>query len=76
MVYSLAEILTARNIPFVFATGYAAESIEKRFEHIPVLQKPIEKDTLSRIFLRPDIAPTSRAQQNAAEAARGQTIAL
>jgi PAS domain S-box-containing protein len=51
MVYSLAEILIARNIPFVFATGYGAESIEKRFEHIPVLQKPIEKNTLSRIFV-------------------------
>jgi PAS domain S-box-containing protein len=52
MVYSLAELLTARKIPFVFATGYGAESIESRFEHIPVLQKPIEKDTLTRVFVR------------------------
>ncbi len=51
-VYSLAETLTARNIPFVFATGYSAESIESRFEHIPVLQKPIEKNMLSRVFVR------------------------
>lgn len=36
MVYSLAEILIARNIPFVFATGYRAESSEKRFEHLQV----------------------------------------
>jgi two-component sensor histidine kinase/DNA-binding response OmpR family regulator len=53
MVYSFAEMLTARRIPFVFATGYGAESIESRFEHIPVLQKPIEKDMLTRLFLRP-----------------------
>ena len=59
MVYSLAEMLTARKIPFVFATGYGAESIESRFEHIPVLQKPIEKDMLTRVFLRPDPAQAS-----------------
>ena len=56
MVYSLAEMLTARKIPFVFATGYGAESIEARFEHIPVLQKPIEKEMLTRVFVRPDMA--------------------
>ncbi len=57
-VYSLAEMLTARKIPFVFATGYGAESIESRFEHIPVLQKPIEKDMLTRVFVRSDMAQT------------------
>jgi PAS domain S-box-containing protein len=59
MVYSLAEILTARKIPFVFVTGYGVESIERRFEHIPVLQKPIEKDMLSRMFVRSEIARES-----------------
>jgi PAS domain S-box-containing protein len=56
LVYSLAETLIDRQIPFVFATGYGAESIERRFEHIPILQKPIEKDTLSRLFGTPEIA--------------------
>ena len=56
MVYSLAEILSTKNIPFVFATGYGAESIDTRFEHIPVLQKPIEKDMLHRMFLKSEIA--------------------
>ena len=55
-VYSLAEMLTSRKIPFVFATGYGAESIEARFEHIAVLQKPIEKEMLIRVFVRPDMA--------------------
>jgi PAS domain S-box-containing protein len=58
-VYSLAEILTSRKIPFVFATGYGAESIEARFEHIAVLQKPIEKEMLTRVFVRPDMAQAS-----------------
>jgi len=72
LVYSLAELLTARKIPFVFATGYGAESIETRFEHIPVLQKPIEKDMLTRVFMRP--APTSIVKEVSPE--RGQTAAM
>jgi two-component sensor histidine kinase/CheY-like chemotaxis protein len=69
MVYSLAELLTAQKIPFVFATGYGAESIESRFEHIPVLQKPIEKDMLTRMFVRSDIArPVIIADQAASRA--------
>ena len=72
MVYSLAELLTARKIPFVFATGYGAESIETRFEHIPVLQKPIEKDMLTRVFMRP--APSSIVKELSPEG--GQTAAM
>lgn len=76
MVYSLAEILIARNIPFVFATGYGAESIEKRFEHIPVLQKPIEKNTLRRIFVRSDIPQAPVPHQNAGRSERGRANAM
>lgn len=76
MVYSLAEILIARNIPFVFATGYGAESIEKRFEHIPVLQKPIEKNTLRRIFVRSDIPQAPVPHQNAGRSERGRANAI
>jgi CheY-like chemotaxis protein len=49
-VYPVAEKLTRRGIPFVFVTGYGIESIDKRFSDIPVLQKPIERETLQRIF--------------------------
>jgi PAS domain S-box-containing protein len=59
MVYSLAELLIAQKIPFVFATGYGAESIESRFDHIQVLQKPIEKDMLRRLFVQPVMAPAT-----------------
>jgi PAS domain S-box-containing protein len=50
-VYPVAEELTRRGIPFVFVTGYGIESIDKRFCDIPVLQKPIERETLQRIFM-------------------------
>ena len=51
-VYPLAELLRARNIPFVFATGYSSESIDPRFGDISVLQKPIDRQTLEACFSR------------------------
>ncbi len=41
-VYPIADMLMKRNIPFVFVTGYASETIELRYQHVPVLQKPFE----------------------------------
>jgi two-component SAPR family response regulator len=45
-VYAVADILISRNIPFIFVTGYSADSIDSRFNHVPVLQKPIEPQKL------------------------------
>jgi len=50
-IYPVAERLAARAIPFVFLTGYGAESIDPRFAHVPVLQKPIEPEALQRMFI-------------------------
>ena len=50
-IYPLAEILVERETPFVFVTGYGAESIEPRFKHVPILQKPIEEEALKRLFV-------------------------
>ena len=76
MVYSLAEMLTDRKIPFVFATGYGAESIEARFEHVPVLQKPIEKDMLTRLFVRPTAAPAVIVNEQVLSPKGGQATAM
>jgi two-component sensor histidine kinase/DNA-binding response OmpR family regulator len=51
LVYPVADELTRREVPFVFVTGYGAESIERRFAHVPVLQKPIERPMLEGVFL-------------------------
>ncbi|MBV9568367.1 MAG: response regulator, partial [Hyphomicrobiales bacterium] len=40
LVYPIAEILAARAIPFAFVTGYSEENIDRRFAHVPVMQKP------------------------------------
>jgi DNA-binding response OmpR family regulator len=49
--YPIADVLTARGVPFVFVTGYDAESVEPRFRNVPVLQKPIEREMLKRVFV-------------------------
>jgi PAS domain S-box-containing protein len=50
-VYPIADVLAARGVPFVFVTGYDADSIESRFRKIPVLQKPIEREMLKKVFV-------------------------
>src|SRR5207245_2455051 len=40
-------------VPFVFVTGYGAESIDGRFAHVPILQKPIERQVLQHLFVAP-----------------------
>jgi PAS domain S-box-containing protein len=56
-VYRVAEILSARGVPFIFVTGYDSGSVDSRFQEVPVLQKPIERQMLQKIFP----APASRA---------------
>jgi two-component SAPR family response regulator len=55
MVYPVAEILSTRGVPFVFVTGYDSENVDDRFSEIPVLQKPVEREALKRVFF-----PTAR----------------
>jgi PAS domain S-box-containing protein len=49
-IYPLAECLVRRNIPFVFVTGYGADSIDRRFSDVPVLQKPVDRELLRRVL--------------------------
>jgi DNA-binding response OmpR family regulator len=51
-IYPLAEVLADRKIPFVFVTGCSADSVDARFSHVPVLQKPIEPEALRTAILR------------------------
>jgi CheY-like chemotaxis protein len=39
-VFPVADALAARNIPFVFVTGYGASGLSPRFTGSPVLIKP------------------------------------
>jgi hypothetical protein len=40
--YPVADQLARDGIPFVFATGYEAEVIPRRFANVPRWEKPID----------------------------------
>jgi CheY-like chemotaxis protein len=46
--FPIADILRARGIPFVFATGYGATSIPEGLKAAPILQKPFTAHELER----------------------------
>ena len=50
LVYPVAELLAAREIPFAFITGYGEESLSPRYANVPVLQKPIDRRALRELF--------------------------
>ena len=65
LVYPLADILLADNVPFVFVTGYGSESIDRRYANVSVLQKPIKRDMLQSIFARPPVVATRSGAETA-----------
>jgi CheY-like chemotaxis protein len=46
----IAEILTRRKIPFIFATGYGKSGPHEDFSWAPSLQKPFEEQDLGRML--------------------------
>ena len=51
LVYPVADLLSARGVPFVFVTGYNSELVDKRFTNIPILQKPVQIVDLEQAFV-------------------------
>ena len=50
MVFDVADVLTARQVPFAFATGYDRGSIPERFASVPRLEKPIKPQQLGTLL--------------------------
>jgi PAS domain S-box-containing protein len=50
MAYPIAHLLRAQNVPFVFMTGYGAETIAAPFSEVRVFHKPLERDMLRELF--------------------------
>ena len=44
--FPIADVLRARDIPFLFATGYGLRGIEEAYRASPVLQKPFRAQEL------------------------------
>src|SRR6185312_2664481 len=68
IVYPLAELLTKQQVPFVFVTGYAPRSVDPRFTHVPILQKPVLQDDLAAILDRVLAGPQRVAEASGAAA--------
>ena len=49
-VYPVVDVLMAKGVPTAFISGYGAESVDRRFEHIPLVQKPIDRQVLLDLF--------------------------
>ncbi len=52
LVYPAADILTARNVPFVFTTGYDSAAIPQRFEAITRCEKSDSPDQVVAALVR------------------------
>jgi two-component sensor histidine kinase/DNA-binding response OmpR family regulator len=75
-IYPVAERLAARDLPFVFITGYGPESVDERFAHVPILQKPVARGALDEVLRRrlsgepgaqaPRRAPADESQERGA----------
>jgi CheY-like chemotaxis protein len=49
-IYPVADALRARDIPFVFLTGYRSDGIDRRYAQVPALEKPIDPQALRCLF--------------------------
>src|SRR6266851_1501425 len=49
-IYPVAEALAAREIPFVFVTGYGSGALRAPYRDRPTLQKPFRRDDLRELF--------------------------
>ena len=50
--FAVADVLSERQIPFVFATGYGEGGVADRFRAVPTLTKPFRRDDLDRALHR------------------------
>jgi DNA-binding LytR/AlgR family response regulator len=55
-VFPVADLLRARNAPFLFATGYDRDIIPERFSDVPRLEKPFKAATVIGLLERLQLA--------------------
>ena len=48
MIFPVARELKARNVPFLFTTGYDKVTISPEFHDVPILEKPIDMPAMAR----------------------------
>jgi CheY-like chemotaxis protein len=50
VISPVAELIMARNRPFIFATGYGSSGLPEQYRDRPALQKPFQLETLARML--------------------------
>lgn len=48
--FPVADVLSVRSVPFLFATGYGAQILKPPYSGTPTLQKPFQLDDLRQIL--------------------------
>lgn len=48
----VADVLAARGVPFIFATGYSNTVLNEQHRERPVLNKPFQRNDLEHALLR------------------------
>jgi CheY-like chemotaxis protein len=50
VISPVAELIKARNRPFIFATGYGSSGLPEEYRDRPAIQKPFQIETLARMI--------------------------
>jgi CheY-like chemotaxis protein len=50
IISPVADLIRARNLPFIFATGYGSSGLPDEYRDRPALQKPFQIETLARVI--------------------------
>jgi DNA-binding response OmpR family regulator len=52
LISPVAEVIEARNRPFIFATGYGTQGLPPEYRDRPALQKPFQMENLAAMIER------------------------
>src|SRR6202041_3330429 len=50
VISPVAELISARKRPFIFATGYGSSGLPEEYRDRPALQKPFQLETLAQMI--------------------------
>jgi CheY-like chemotaxis protein len=50
MISPVADLIQARQRPFIFATGYGSSGLPEEYRDRPALQKPFQIETLAKVI--------------------------
>ena len=72
-VYPVVDLLIAKGVPTAFISGYGAESVDRRYEQIPLMQKPIDRQVLLDLLNLTGDADHAAKEDGEADASTART---